>query len=133
MPSKEEIDFAKSEGGAWGIMEHGVVVASGDGRYPKIGIPRKKHLQKQTKCQVTPELLAARFDRAAAKGFAKAKWIEFCELMLARRFSVELYEARKTFSKYITVSYSVAGTVRTFKVRFSNHKPIRQREVNADC
>lgn len=40
-----------------------------------------------------------------------------------------LYEARQTFSKYITVRHQG----RQFKVRFSNHKPIRSRQFSNDC
>ena len=44
-------------------------------------------------------------------------------------FTVELYEARQTKSKYCTVRH--AG--KQFKVRFSDHKPIYRREMQGDC
>lgn len=44
-------------------------------------------------------------------------------------FSVELYEARQTKSKYCTVKLDG----KSFKVRFSDHKPIYQREMKGDC
>lgn len=44
-------------------------------------------------------------------------------------FKVSLYEARRTFSKYLTVERDE----KKFKVRFSNHKPIKEREENNDC
>lgn len=61
--------------------------------------------------------------------YPKAKWIEFCEEMLARGYKIQLYEARETFSKYVTV---VQGDKR-FRVRFSNHRPHRTRELGGDC
>lgn len=56
-------------------------------------------------------------------------WIRFCDFMLDKGFKVELYEAQRTNSKYVTVSKGA----KSFKVRFSNHKPILQRELNGDC
>lgn len=78
---------------------------------------------------VTREFLERRTSRAEKSGYGKARWIEFCERMLAAGFEVSLYEARFTVSKYVTVSRDG----RTFKVRFSNHKPIRSRELKRDC
>ncbi len=77
---------------------------------------------------VTRELLEERARTAAKGGFAKAKWIVFCEDMLARGFSVRLYEARETFNKYITIE----SGGRSFKVRFSNHPPAKFRD-SSDC
>jgi hypothetical protein len=61
----------------------------------------------------------------------KSKWIIFCEVMIDLGFVVKVYRARKTKSKYCTVTR--AGDHRKFKVRFSDHKPIRSRELNGDC
>lgn len=67
--------------------------------------------------------------RVSAK-FGKQKWISFCEKFVEDpRFKITLYEARKTFSKYITFHYKD----KTYKVRFSNHKPMRRRENEGDC
>jgi hypothetical protein len=85
--------------------------------------------RKATNDKVTPQFLAAREKRAAAKGFGKAKWIMFCERMMAEGFDVTLYEARRTFSKYVTVR---SGS-QSFKIRFSNHVPIKRREEAGDC
>ncbi len=49
---------------------------------------------------------------------------------MAEGFTLSLYEAKRTFSKYITVSDS---TRKTFTVRFSNHRPIKSREESGDC
>ena len=61
--------------------------------------------------------------------FGKQKWIIFCETMMHYGFTLRLYEARKTYSKYVTV----LDAGKEFKVRFSNHRPIYRREVNGDC
>lgn len=84
---------------------------------------------KATNLQVTPEFLRQRVEQAAAKGYGKAKWIFFCEAQIAAGRSVSLYEARRTVSKYVTVS----DRGRYFKVRFSNHLPIKSREASEDC
>ena len=88
--------------------------------------------KKQSDSRITPELLQCRVNRAAQVGFGKQKWVEFCEILMAEGFKLTLYEARKTFSKYITVRRK-GSKGKAFKVRFSNHKPIRQRELNGDC
>ena len=85
---------------------------------------------KLTDAQVTPGILAHRTNGLAAQGFPKPKWIRFCEVLLAEGYTLTIYEARQTASKYITVSYAGVGA---FKVRFSNHKPIANRELAGDC
>ncbi len=79
--------------------------------------------------EVDQTFLDRRAASAIEKGFGKQKWVEFCEVMLCHGLRVHLYEARKTFSKYVTVSRGK----QKFKVRFSNHKPIKRREENGDC
>lgn len=61
--------------------------------------------------------------------FGKQKWIIFAETLILRGYIVILYEARQSFSKYLTV---VKGG-KSFKVRFSNHKPLIQKEREKDC
>ncbi len=78
---------------------------------------------------VTKEFLDQRAKQSAKKGYSKQKWIQFCEIMLRRGYAVSLYEARRTVSKYVTVS----DGKKSFKVRFSNHKPICEREERGDC
>ncbi len=87
--------------------------------------------RKVTNAVVTVELLDARTRDLHAKGYAKAKWIEFCEAMMQAGYCVKLYEARQTFSKYITVIHP--ASLASFKVRFSNHKPAFERERSGDC
>lgn len=87
-------------------------------------------VNKATNLKVTPVYLASRSGDLAKRGYEKPKWIVFCECLLSKGLTVHLYEARKTFSKYVTVS-DASG--RSFKVRFSNHKPIASREARGDC
>lgn len=82
-------------------------------------------MKKCTYQKITQELLNSKI---SAK-YGKAKWIIFCEILLKAGYNLKLYEARKTFSKYIYVSK--AG--KTYKVRFSNHKPAKWKEFNKDC
>jgi hypothetical protein len=85
--------------------------------------------RKATNEKLTPAFLAQRVKEAEAKGWGKAKWIMFCERMMAEGFDVTLYEARRTFSKYVTVR----SGAKSYKVRFSNHRPIKRREEAGDC
>lgn len=85
---------------------------------------------KATNDRVTPQLLTHRAQGLAKAGYTKPKWIIFCEVLLKRGYTVELYETRRTVSKYITVKLD---GFKPFKVRFSNHKPIPQRELEGDC
>jgi len=79
--------------------------------------------------RITHKFLAQRVAFAATKGWGKSKWIEFSETLLNAGFRIELYEAKKTVSKYLTV---IRGQKR-FKVRFSNHKPNKGKEIFKDC
>jgi hypothetical protein len=81
---------------------------------------------------LTWDILSRRFEISRKKGFTqKQKWIVFSELLLSKGFSLTLYEARQTVSKYITVTKP--GSTKTFKVRFSNHMPGKSRVYNTDC
>jgi hypothetical protein len=85
---------------------------------------------KATNLSVTPDFLQQRAERSTSKGYAKQKWISFCEALLSDGYRLSIYEARQTFSKYITVHGRGA---KPFKVRFSNHRPIAARERAGDC
>ncbi len=63
-------------------------------------------------------------------GYAPPKYLQFIEAMLIAGYKVSLHEAYETHSKYVTVH---GGHDLQFKVRFSNHKPIYQREIAKDC
>lgn len=78
---------------------------------------------------ITVEFLTLRAEHCMKAGFPKQKWVEFCECMLIKGYQLEIYEAIRTVSKYITVK---KGKLK-FKVRFSNHKPIQYRELKGDC
>jgi hypothetical protein len=77
---------------------------------------------------VTTQFLAGLWSPDAP--FPKQKWVEFCEALLKEGYWLTLYEARQTYSKYITVRKAGHSP---FKVRFSNHKPIKSRELSGDC
>lgn len=85
---------------------------------------------KMTNDKVTKEMLDARTKYAIAGDFGKPKYIEFCEYFLEKVFLLEIYEARETVSKYITV---IGQGNKRFKVRFSNHAPAYARELAGDC
>ena len=74
--------------------------------------------------KVTRELL----DSKISTRYGKQKWIIFCEKLLAEGYTLTLYEAKKTFSKYITVRKDG----KSFKVRFSNHKPALDKQIKND-
>lgn len=67
--------------------------------------------------------------RIGSGKYGISAWIKYCTFMLNRGYKVELYEAKETVSKYITV-YS--GHDLSFKVRFSDHPPSKQRMVESD-
>lgn len=86
--------------------------------------------QKANYDKVTQRFLENRVMSALKMGYEKQKWIMFCEHILSTtKLEIYLYEARKTFSKYL----SVTDGKRVFKVRFSNHKPNPVKEENKDC
>lgn len=82
-------------------------------------------MKKITNQYLTKEILKQK----TSKKYGKQKWIIFAEELLNKGYKISLYEARRTFSKYLTVEKGE----KQFKVRFSNHKPIKEREENNDC
>jgi hypothetical protein len=84
---------------------------------------------KATNIKVTTKFLNDRAGIAIERGFAKQKWVLFCEALISEGFALYLYEARATWSKYITVKKGE----RAFRVRFSNHKPTARKERLRDC
>lgn len=89
-------------------------------------------MRKATNKKISADFLKKRYDFSVRNGFPnKQKWIIFCETLLADGFTMRLYEARKSVSKYITVTRK--GSHKTFRVRFSNHRPIPAKEANKDC
>lgn len=80
---------------------------------------------------VTLHFLNERANRSLNAGYTKQKWIVFCETLLSMGFHLKLYEAKQTNSKYITVCRQ--GSKKSYKVRFSNHAPAKQKELLKDC
>lgn len=78
-------------------------------------------MKKATYKWITPQYLESRI----SKKYGKAKWIEFCEILLEKGYTCQLYEARQTCSKYIYVNGY-------YKVRFSNHKPRLSQQLKQD-
>lgn len=91
-----------------------------------------KKKKKATNKLLTMDYLRSRAQGLIEYGFPKSKWIYFCEEILRLGFTAELYEARQTKSKYITVRRPDDWS-KSFKVRFSDHKPIYHREMAGDC
>lgn len=72
--------------------------------------------------------LDSRKERLVAGGWPISKWITFCEEMLQAGYVVNVYESQTTRSKYVYVSREK----KTFKVRFSNHRPAREKQGEGD-
>lgn len=86
-------------------------------------------MSKATNKPLTLNYLVSREQATKEKGFDCPRWIQFSKVMMANGLTVILYEARETVSKYITVT----DGQKQFKVRFSNHKPIRAKEAESSC
>lgn len=79
---------------------------------------------------VTKKYLYRRNSFYVKAGYPMTKWIYFCTTMIKAGFTCYVYEARQTNSKYVTVT---DGGYFSVKIRFSDHKPIYQRELAGDC
>ena len=79
--------------------------------------------------KVNMDFLEHRTKKTISRGYLKPKWIQFCEEMVGYGLEVFLYEAKRTRSKYVRV---VDGKYQ-YRIRFSDHKPILQRELENDC
>jgi hypothetical protein len=91
----------------------------------------RHHYNKQPR-EIPLEELHRRAVRCSINGYPKQKWITFCEILLAQGYCVRIYMAKSTRSKYVHVSYpSYPNNV--FKVRFSDHKPNKYKEIHNDC
>ena len=89
----------------------------------------KKKIKKLRNAELTFEILHEKWKMFEGMGYPKAKWIEFSEILIKDGYQLFIYEAKQTASKYITVTKDN----KSFKVRFSNHKPIAEKELNGDC
>ena len=90
------------------------------------------HSNKLTHARVDADELAYRKERAENGNYDVPKWVLFCETLMQENFILHLYEARETFSKYITITHADAPNIK-YKVRFSNHPPRSDRERMKDC
>ncbi len=91
--------------------------------------PKLKKPKKATDKKVDDALIEHRTQWNKKLGFNRPQYISFMEIMRSKGFECYLYEARRTRSKYVTVT---CGT-NSIKVRFSDHKPIAIREARGDC
>lgn len=78
---------------------------------------------------VSEAYLARQTQLIHGAGYPTPKWIQFCEYYLALGFGVKLHRPSRTVSKYITLYHNN----KTFRVRFSNHRPLLEREISNDC
>lgn len=92
---------------------------------------KRNRFPKLNNTVVTKKMLRERIKYSASLGYDAPMWIRFCLHMIEQKFEVSVYEARKTFSKYIYVKDKDSG--KKYKVRFSNHKPSKFKEDNGDC
>lgn len=90
-----------------------------------------KGFNKASNLRITPQYLQHRSEMLRRNDWPKSKWIIFCEEMLRLGFVVKLYEARNTKSKYCSMTREKSHL--KFKVRFSDHRPIKHRELAEDC
>jgi hypothetical protein len=81
--------------------------------------------------RVTPAFIEERGSRAINSGYSVPRYLEFCAWAINQGFIVDLDEAVTTVSKYVFVREWDQG--RSFKLRFSNHKPNRGKELEGDC
>lgn len=63
------------------------------------------------------------------QGYPVPKWISFSEALINEGWTVRAHYAKTTFSKYLFISKGKISK----KIRFSNHKPNRNKENINDC
>jgi len=87
---------------------------------------RNFHLAK--KCY--PDKIAKKISGYANSQYEAPKYLRFILRMLREGWRVKLYIPRESkISKYVFVY----NNDRIYKIRFSNHKPIIQKELDNDC
>lgn len=80
---------------------------------------------------IDKEFIRKRIAKSHGMGFPEPpKWVQFCKQLLEEGYVLKLHEAYETMSKYITV-YGAGDT--KYKIRFSNHKPIKGLELAGSC
>lgn len=85
---------------------------------------------KQRNRWLTLEYVRDRQGHLTNAGYPPSKWLQFAEMFLELGYEVKMHEAQKGVSKYLKVKW---GDLKTYQVRFSNHKPNKSREENGDC
>lgn len=70
-------------------------------------------------------------ERAERNGYPRPRWAQFALKLIGQGYKVHCYQAQRTVSRYLTIRKD--GDKRRYKVRFSNHKPIPERELKKDC
>jgi hypothetical protein len=91
-----------------------------------------KHYDKAVNIIVEKDFLDKRTAICSIYGKPKHKWVEFCEYFLDKGYTISLYEAKETVSKYITLTHASCPD-KAYKVRFSNHRPIAHLEYKGTC
>lgn len=88
----------------------------------------KKNYHKARRCNIPAT--AKKISGYAKTQYDAPKYLRFILRMLREGWEVKMYIPRKNkISKYVFVSKDD----RIYKIRFSNHKPIVQRELDNDC
>lgn len=85
----------------------------------------KKNLHLAKRCHL-PKVL--QLIETYPKKYPVPKYLTFIRDLLQDGWQVKLYKAGK-FSKYVFVMKNE----QVFKIRFSNHKPIYEKEIENDC
>lgn len=91
-------------------------------------IPFKKNLHKAKEVKLKKiENLIKNYNPR----FSPPKYLHFIKDLLKDGWRVKLYTAG--VSKYVFVYKVIAGEDIVYKIRFSNHKPIYEKEIENDC
>ena len=136
---KTTLEFAKNENHSGNKNSAKIKNTGGHSQHLLICSEHQKHEDlkmgknnfKVINIRVIYGLLNQRVNFLRKNDWPKSKWIFFCEEMLKLGFIVKLYEARQTKLKYCIIVRD--NDHRKFKVCFSDHKPIKRRELNEDC
>ncbi len=88
----------------------------------------KTNYHKAKRCNI--QATAKKITGYAKTNFEAPKYLKFILRMLREKWEVRLYIPRSNkISKYVFVSKGD----QIYKIRFSNHKPIIQKELDNDC
>ncbi len=82
--------------------------------------------------RLTLDHLRERARRIVLAGYRKSKWIDFCETLILKGYDVMMYESKSSESKYVFINQPGLLHHPAFKVRFSSHKPNKEKEKIQD-